>query len=405
MLRKTDLPKRWSYSRETRQPGGQTSRSFSTEPDFSLHLGLILEKLGAFENFRVQLTTDDNYRAVQRELSNDQKEKFWTRPKNLAFAIIGDHLKHHPTLYPKAALIDEIVSNFSYCIANGVLGVRIVSPLEGFSSSARSVQVDDGLFITKLTPNKFLKLFPIKSVEQAMEHQTWGHLIEFSAEHPITNVPHDEINRKADFKKLVHALRLLKPGKIAAPYSMWLPLKPGFINAQRGRRYSAFKNPILRPEYRLLPKEANILRTIYAAMGNEFPRAVSIAADRIDVSVERRTKEDEFIDHIIALEALFGDTNNATGSISYKIALRASMLMHNDKLSRERTFSKLKRVIGIRGKVVHGATTLSAMRQNEQELALWLGVFARHAVTEILLHYPDYAEATADEHILSLVRP
>jgi len=81
----------------------------------------------------------------------------------------------------------------------------------------------------------------------------------------------------------------------------------------------------------------------------------------IFIAIERYMKsqhdrlEEKVIDHTIALEALVGDSSGpSTGSISYKIALRTAFLVGKNAFDREKIFTFIKKIYGLRSTLVHG---------------------------------------------------
>jgi hypothetical protein len=301
--------------------------------------------------------------------------------------------------------VDEIARNFCYCIENARLGVRIFSPLEGLSSALSNIDLGDGLKIKKYTKNQMLRIIPLKFSEQIPNFSVWEHAVEHKAEYSIGQPTKDRADQQEQMKRVIRALRLLKPGKVAAPTTHDLPIKPGFIQVQYGSRGSLYKNPIFYSEYRLLPSEEQIVKKLLTALGNPIRKQTMIAIDRIDMSIERRTSEDELIDHIIALEALFGDRDTAAGSFTYKIALRAAMFMNDTTDKRTKEYRLLKKALGLRGKIVHGASKLNGLNTNEKEAVDWLAQFARKSISKILVDHPKFNENTADDHIMSLPTP
>jgi len=404
-MRMTELPKTWSHSKLSRQSKGQQSISFSTIPDFGYVTAVLAQRSPAAQALKEALNSNARYNQIMDELRNDQPQKFWMRSDMLAVFLIRSHLSQHTRLFPNKQLVDEIAENFSHCIENRIFGVRFCSPLEGFASTLKHIGLGPGLEIKRHTPNEMLRIFPLKSTDQVPTFHVWEHAIEYEAEHSIVDPPNGWMDKAADMKRVVHALRLLKPGKIAAPIVKNLPLKPGFIMFQSGTSVPFYKDYIHTVTYRLLPSEQPTLRDLFVALGGQIPKAANIAANRVDLSIERRTREDEFIDHVVALEALFGDPDNTTGAITYKIALRAAMFMHSTAAARTRTFQLIKKALGLRGKVVHGSSTLHNLKDTEKEAVEWLSGFIRKAIADILLNHPAYNQSSGDSHIFSLRLP
>ena len=79
-----------------------------------------------------------------------------------------------------------------------------------------------------------------------------------------------------------------------------------------------------------------------------------LAVERLNLARRRISPGDKAIDGSICLEALLGDNGNS--EMTYKISLRAALLLESDPERRDQVRKIVKKFYGIRSKIVHGQT-------------------------------------------------
>ena len=73
-------------------------------------------------------------------------------------------------------------------------------------------------------------------------------------------------------------------------------------------------------------------------------------------SYEKRDLADRLIDLVIALEALFGDSDSS--STTYKMAMRGACWLYAKESDRHAAFRTIKKLYGYRSRIVHGNSAL-----------------------------------------------
>jgi hypothetical protein len=403
VLRETELPKKWSYAKYKKLENGTQTVQHSTEPD--LRYIYFLHGTTAFVQFENFLNGQSDYQEAIRILSDKNIRLARLEPQNLAMFLVLSHLKHHPSLKINSRLTMEIARNFEDCIKNQRAGVRLFCPVQGIKSSIRNLNLGNGINLKKFTKNQMLRLVQPKSIDDPYIIPVWEHAVEINATHSFGDKPKGWADRGEQIRRLAQTFRILKSDKVAIPRSISMELKPGYINLMSGNSDSHFKTPIFSENYRLFPSEQENLKNTFDALGSSMAKRVKIAADRIGMSTQRQSDEDEFIDYIVALEAMFGDRDIASGSFTYKVALRATMFMNDKKEMRAKEFKLLKKALNLRGKVVHGAAQLKELKADEKEAVDWLSAFSRSVLVKILHEHPNFTEDTPDNYIFSLLLP
>jgi hypothetical protein len=116
--------------------------------------------------------------------------------------------------------------------------------------------------------------------------------------------------------------------------------------------------------------------------GGTLHEELTIAVHRLNSAVERNGIEDSFIDHVIALEAVFGDADTLSSSLTYKVFMRATVFLASNLEERKSIVKTLKEGLKLRGKVMHGAARLTPA---DTELISKVADLARKAVRSAML--------------------
>jgi hypothetical protein len=194
----------------------------------------------------------------------------------------------------------------------------------------KSHLVDLGLHFTELTPLKYAAEFHGSNAEQAGK----------------------------SFENLINALKLFKKGAVSY----------GIMSSQTEHNWSPTYSsarflPNARihmmglPFYELNEDEMRLFKKFYKMFdkmyGEIFKQTfMQIAIKRFGSAVGEPEIEDRILDFVIALEALYSDSN---GDITYKLAVRVPALL---SINRHYTFllSKfVKKIYGVRSGLVHGS--------------------------------------------------
>src|SRR5262249_52906165 len=147
----------------------------------------------------------------------------------------------------------------------------------------------------------------------------WEYLIEREEERDVRESSGVTQSYEPQLTTIVRALRILAAGRIAAPRMYVRAAEPGSISPLEFNRGMLSPVPVYSAEYLFLAKDAGVLQQIIMQINAaRFSKSVEIAIGRVNNSGERMLIEDQFIDYVVALEALFGDnTDGLPGGITY----------------------------------------------------------------------------------------
>jgi len=148
------------------------------------------------------------------------------------------------------------------------------------------------------------------------------------------------------------ALRLLKPGNVYSSSLHRMSERPGQLPVTMHGVVPLVNRRVADRTYILSESDLPCLAQILEGLDSENPDRVPLAINRVNSAAERERTEDQLIDLMIALEALYGD--GPPEAIGYKIRLRAATFLCNTPEDRWEMFTFLKEAYDKRSKVVHG---------------------------------------------------
>lgn len=176
-----------------------------------------------------------------------------------------------------------------------------------------------------------------------------------------------------------------RKGHSRAPHIAWTRTSPYFFaggtpsggsNPGVGWRTSSIFDAVVTSEV------ASVARKTLPQLRATFSDALRIPARRLVSAalVFDKSHEDRLIDASIAWEGLFG--SQANDQLSLQLALSiAWILQPNEPIARRQVFDRAKKIYGLRSKVVHGGSAMTAdVEAAAEELLEWL----RHILLTLL---------------------
>jgi hypothetical protein len=366
--------------------------SLSDRPDFVSILLYKNQSMPPFVSYVRDLESDNALAALRAAVTtNGGAPAFIFQPDYIAKNMLMTYLIGVTSLEFDESVACEIAKVFSESVRSMRGGVRKVVVLDGFSCGPEfsNVECGNGFVIRRFHPNEFAKLMDL---QQTPSIDTLLPIREFmieKIEEKRLDEPHNGPIRASDpyVNAILTALRVLAPGKLASLKHYHLPVRPGFLQTMIGT--SGFDTTFRgHPhEYKFpMAKNDKVAPLAALASGANTPKQFKIALARLDSSAERLRLEDSFIDHVIALEAIFGDDSDGfPGGLTYKLAMRAARYLYDDVPSRMGAVRDMKASLKLRGKVVHGVADLSKLSQGERENIAKIGDMLRASLEKILI--------------------
>lgn len=215
------------------------------------------------------------------------------------------------------------------------------------------------------------KLPPSQQTRRALAayDQFWtGHPINFPMLRPIAAmflVPQvrarrDRRSKTSDdtsqkLRRTILAFTLASKHAAPVPGTSWIEfVDPDLAQAEIGHMWTgaSFEGTLSQVPPTEITSDALIWVDRYLKLRSEVRNSCDIAIERLNVARRRRLPGDKAIDGAICLEALLGDANGQ--EITYKIRLRAALLLASTLEERREIFQKVYDFYNLRSKVVHG---------------------------------------------------
>jgi len=233
-----------------------------------------------------------------------------------------------------------------------------VAPLPGFTTHSCPVELANRVTIRELTTGekqRFGDFAKMIGFGQALALGLYGANFAMSWWPPEPKAsPASQRTGDDDFGTVLTALRLLKPGVVWYNMRGHWPGHPAFgSNPALGT--SSWAPNVARREggYELLEPDVQPLKDIVDALLHVGQHErLSLALRRFDVAHDRTRPEDRFIDHWVALEALF--LPGISDELSFRASLRIAYYVAAVPDEREEVFHKMRLSYKTRSKVVHG---------------------------------------------------
>ena len=391
----------WSLATINTAQNGQKSYTMPAVPDIGYFLARHLADAPCYVDFAKALEGDKVYTTLRDTSSSPHKDMLSSSA--IAHALLMTHMHSVPRAEVDRDFAEHMADNLAESIARGVFVVRKWSPLEGFICEVDHIDCGNGYVIRRMSDEEAYRLasgcnkFPPGCGE-------WKFCLEWTIEFSF-NDEHPAINEWQRLQSpIVPTLRLLGPGHVGVTTTRSIPDKPGAITLDTGQMWTPETPVCGSAEYKLSKEGAADLSgliKLVAAKGH--PNSLHLALERVRIGAERRRLEDTFLDHIVALEALYGDsTDGLPGGLSYKVGFRLAMFLYHDPANRRDAFSKMKAAQRARGALVHGTSNLQNLKGSERAAVIWAGDAARASVRKMLIETTPLAAGYFDDLIFTM---
>jgi len=343
------------------QRGTDTVQQISTRPDF---LNIIPNaefdgKLFALRKFADNLNNNDAFQEMKRKIIEEtQIEWNWLSPHFIAHDVLYEYLWLVDSLNFNENISILVATNFVNFIYHPISNITFYSILRGVDSQIDSIELIDNMRIRKLELDEISTLIMRNESLRIKDHAPKNRiLLEESFEFKYGRFPSDIFSSLAiKFDLIVESLRILKSGKVDRENIFWRWDKPGQLgNRELISSGRARSNPPITNTLIFKSEDVPSLMIIYKSLKTKsIPKAHQIAHHRFNEASQRAKPEDIIIDLCIALEALL---NDGPGSVSYKLGMRAAILIGKTPEEKRHIVDLISDAYSLRSAFVHGATS------------------------------------------------
>ncbi|MER8986531.1 hypothetical protein [Mesorhizobium sp. M0843] len=385
-LGKLGVPVAWSIGSIDVMPG-TTQKSYAQINIPNLQRVLYkTEEFPPFLAFAKALQQYEPYTTLFAE-APDENEKFLLDPIYIAYEVLRSHMEAYSQRGIEIALASQIAANLDDCIKRKIFVIRGWSPLAGFTSTQDEIDCGNGLVIRRYSEIDAYRIGRVFEDGSLDMFNIPPYALEWNKEYSFVGNKSDESSWQNHIYPTVRALRVLSPGKVAVSFTKIIRAGPGRLSPHGGGSVPGFVPHIFETNYELAEADYETLQALIKVVARtDLPNPVRIALDRVHTAVERPSLEDEFIDHIVALEAMYGDNlGGLPGGLSHKIGVRLAMFLYASVADRKLAFRKMLDALTARGGLVHGSNTLANLKPRYRDAVVWAGDAARASVRKALI--------------------
>lgn len=332
-----------------------TSRQFRVT-DFGtiIDFGYYEQKLPVIDHFIKVIETDHRFLQLVQQPGFPL---YALQPEVMARRLLIDYVTEINQLGYDLSLAEIISKNFIESLERGKSTVVFYTVLRGLESDIEEYTFSNSIRIRRLSDTEVANLLAKTATDLAyfddgipQNRYVAEQIIEQSfKEFPSINVADDY------FKNLVTALRLLKPGRVESQVTRTNYPHKGQIVTSEMMIGQPGGFPIDK-SYSLSQSDVPELQSLFEAIQNKtLPQRLVMAISRINFASERIRPEDQLIDLMIAVEALYGGDGKT--DLRYKLGLRCAAYLETTLESRREILSFMKKAYDKRSSLVHGSNS------------------------------------------------
>lgn len=333
----------------------------------SRHLLQIMQDIDELTSKIKKLVTPNDDNAVQHHIENMFIEKFfdtYARRYGLSFDETN-FLK----LYTE--LEEYIYDKVDY---------KYLAPLFNLRLDMEKISIDD-LIVRHIRDDEFEDFFGISREWREGKFDFYNSRVDFLVE--TTSKKYDTPIQEEKIKNFLNAIGIFKMESVQIrDVTCILPtFYPVEIRSRSGviiRRGVPHGYPVLHEA------EMEKFQKFYSMYcDTQKPKNLESAIKRFNYGLQSLNFEDMVIDFMIALESLFGDTDE----ITHKISIRIALLFGQNEFDTECIRNFVKKMYGLRSKIVHGdnvGKALQKIKMTEGRAKEKLGSITRNSIVAYL---------------------
>lgn len=378
---------KWHATTIDRRPNGYTVHG-STRPDIStiMNMAHLQGRLQFVNSAAEALKADTRYQRIHHENTErwDGTPWYWLEPEQVVFSILNEYVHQLNGLDYDEQTATQISRRFLHSLERGRSSTVSYTVVRGLECDFERHQFPGGILLRRLTDPETCRL--IDNVPALLEDE---HLpanrcvLEKAYRVPIADQPIDTNSAAVAFDMVVTALRLLREGRVDRQNTYARRENPGELAiVQTGATWHGAKRHPIQGTYSLSEADLPALDGIVKALNRgAIPRRLQTAVDRVNFAAERDRPDDQLLDVLIAMEALFGDSS---GAIGYKIGMRCAAFVEKEYHKREHIRRAIADAYRTRSALVHGGRRTDASESTTRHLVAELLVCLRNSISRII---------------------
>ncbi|MBD1805602.1 hypothetical protein H6F98_09095 [Microcoleus sp. FACHB-SPT15] len=362
----------------------------SDKPDFLsiLRYEQVRKHLSSWDEFSRIIDIDIRYQKIKQEHTErfNGGVSYWLETNYVVESIFREYIGQLNQLKYEEKWAHQIARNLLRSLNEEILESVCYSVVRGLECDFECQTLSKDIQLRKLTDDEICRLIDLQGAllqDDALPINPC--VLEQRFMIPVYQMQEPDINTAAkNFNEIITALRLLKEGCVEIQNTYMRSERPGQLRAIGGSIGSINKHYPISQTYTLFESDIPALKEILTAIKfGRIPVPLQTAVDRVNFAAERNRPDDQLLDLLIAMEAIFGDSQ---GAIGYKIRLRCAVFVENDYEERSRISKLINDAYSRRSALVHGgkSKSMGTLKLTTDEIVKKLLVLIRRSINLII---------------------
>ena len=335
----------------------------SNQPNFLILIRheQVRKHLSSLDEFSRIIDVDIRYQKIKQEYTErfNGGVSYWLETNYIVESTLREYIGQLNQLKYEEKSARQIAKNLLRSLDEEISETVCYSVVRGLECDFECQTLSKDIQLRKLTDDEICKLIQHhEGLLKDDELPTNPCVLEQRFLIPLYQMQGVDINTATEnFNEIITALRLLKEGRVERQNTYTRSEHPGQLRAMGGSIGSLNKRYPISQTYTLFEADIPALKEILKAIKSGIiPVRLQTAVDRVNFAAERDRADDRLLDLLIAMEALFGDSQ---GAIGYKIGLRCAVFVENDYEKRSRITQLINDAYSRRSALVHGGKSKS----------------------------------------------
>lgn len=323
-----------------------------------------IEKLPAFVESAETMKNDENMKKLQGMLVGALSTLSLVQDEKSCILSFLKQIYFKNPVYSQG-LFDSAYLNFEELFYSPELQIKDSTRLYNFHNDGDEISLADGLIIKKkfMPPSKREGSNAMISMGY-LAHSASAFIIQrnykatkrmesSTSDRPHTPLPIEEIESSSNiFDFVITSLRVLKSSGVYRDYQIQSETTTFHPSGGINTSSPFFENIVIGEKCILISEEIEEFANIFNFIKDNTDSRFGVALRRLASGMERRNKEDQLIDYMIGLEALYLPDGNH--ELSFRLSLRVAFLLNSDSKDRKEEYLFLRQLYKSRSKIVHG---------------------------------------------------
>jgi hypothetical protein len=389
---KTILPSnfhQWSTVEINRKDNGYQIQH-SNKPDFLsiIRHEQVRNHLSSFDELSKIIEVDIRYQKIKQEYTErfNGGVSYWLETNYIVESTFREYIGQLNQLKYEEKWALQLAKNLLRSLDEEISGTVCYSVVRGLECDFECQSLSKEIQLRKLSDDEICKLIEHQEGLLQDDALPTNHcVLEQRFLIPLYQMQGSGINTATEnFNEIITALRLLKEGRVERQNTYTRSEYPGQLSRMGGSIGSSNKRYPISQSYTLLEADVPALKEILTAIkSGKIPVRLQTAVDRVNFAAERDRADDQLLDLLIAMEAIFGDSQ---GAIGYKIGLRCAVFAENDYEERNRISKLINDAYSRRSALVHGgrSKSMGTLKLTTDEIVKELLVLIRKSINLII---------------------